>query len=102
MSDNKIALKIVPPKTAASISHDDLVRLSRITKVPLEKVKERVSQNKNIIIITRQHPKLDQVVNTVRSFGFSVEILPAEKYKVTTASAVPPVASTTSARVNSH
>ncbi len=90
MSDNKIALKIVPPKTAASISHNDLVRFSRITKVPLEKVKERVSQNKNIIIITRQHPKLDEVINTVRSFGFSVEIQPAEKYRATAVSAGPP------------
>ncbi len=90
MSDNKIALKIVPPKTAASISHNDLITFSRITKVPLEKVKDRVSRNKNIIIITKEHPKLDEVINTVRSFGFSVEKVSAEKYKVPLASAGPP------------
>ena len=82
MADNKIAIKIIPPSAAESISEENLVRFSQIVKIPVDQIKTRISQSKSIIIVTREHPRVYQVIETVKSFGFFVEIVPADKYRV--------------------
>ena len=85
MADNKIAIKIMPPSRPENISEDNLVRFSQIVKIPVDRIKARISESKNIIIVTRDHPRLYEIIQTVKSFGFFVEIVPADKYRVTSA-----------------
>ena len=87
MADNKIAIKIIPPSRADSISEDNLVRFSQIVKIPVDQIKARIAQSKNIIIVARDHPRLHGIIQTIKSFGFFVEIVPAGKLRVRSASA---------------
>jgi len=78
MAAERISIKVIPTPATQDISEANLLRLSRITKLPLERVRDRVSKGKIIQIITPDHPKLDQVLQLIRSLGFSVTTAPAE------------------------
>ena len=43
MADNKIAIKIMPPSRPENISEDNLVRFSQIVKIPVDRIKARIS-----------------------------------------------------------
>lgn len=75
MSGEKIAIKIVPTPATQDPSEKILLRLSRITKLKPERLKDRLSRGKSIVIITKQHPKVQAVVDLIRSFGFSVNLV---------------------------
>jgi WD40 repeat protein/serine/threonine protein kinase len=79
MSGEKIAIKIVPTPATQDPSEKILLRLSRITKLQPERLKDRISRGKSIVIITKQHPKVDAVVDLIRSFGFSVSVVSAAR-----------------------
>jgi len=72
MPGEKIAIRITPTPATQDISHEDILRLARITKLPPEKVKERISKGKSTTIVTLTHPRIDAVVDLIRSIGFSV------------------------------
>lgn len=72
MAQDKITIRIVPTPATQDISPDDIARLSRLTKLARERVKERISRGKSIVIITTDHPKVQDVVKLIKSMGFSV------------------------------
>jgi WD40 repeat protein/serine/threonine protein kinase len=78
MTGEKIAIRIVPTPATQDISQRDLFKLARITKLPSERIKERISKGKSITIITASHPKIEDLVSLIRSIGFSVTTGPAE------------------------
>jgi WD40 repeat protein/serine/threonine protein kinase len=78
MAGEKITIVIVPTADSLKISENDLTRLSRMTKLPPEALKQRISDGKAINLITREHPKLKQVADLIKSLGFSVTISPWE------------------------
>jgi WD40 repeat protein/serine/threonine protein kinase len=96
MADEKTVIKITPTPAVQDISRTNLLRLSRITKLPPEKVSQRISAGKSIAIVTSMHPKLEDVANLIRGFGFSVTISPVEGSK---ASPPAPAASSAAATV---
>ena len=95
MPGEKIAIRITPTPATQDISHDDILRLSRITKLPQEMVKERISKGKSITIVTLVHPKLNAVVDLIRSIGFSVTTGPPKR-------AAAPAPSPQSVRTGDH
>ena len=82
MADERIIIRITPTPAVQDISRKDLLRLSRITRLPPEKVSRRISAGKSIAILTPMHPKLEDVANLLRGIGFFVTISPAEGPKV--------------------
>jgi tRNA A-37 threonylcarbamoyl transferase component Bud32 len=82
MADERIVIRITPTPAVQDISRKDLLRLSRITRLPPEKVSRRISAGKSIAILTPMHPKLEDVANLLRGIGFFVTISPAEGSKV--------------------
>lgn len=74
----KIAIKIIPTPATQGISKIDLQKLSRITKLSEERLRDRLSRGKAIVIITAAHPKLGQLIELIKSMGFSVVSGPAE------------------------
>ncbi|HTY25554.1 MAG TPA: protein kinase [Desulfomonilaceae bacterium] len=87
-ADDRISIRMVPTASTERISDHDLTRFSRIVKIPLEKIKDKISRGRSIIIVTRPHPKLEEIINLIKSLGFSVEISPPEKYRLATGSEV--------------
>ena len=81
MSENKISIRIVPTPATQDISNADIDRLSRLTKLTNDRVKDRISKGKSIVIITRDHPKVQEVAKLLRSMGFSVATGPAVPQK---------------------
>ncbi|MDQ7784311.1 MAG: protein kinase [Desulfomonilaceae bacterium] len=81
MSQDKIAIRIVPTPATQDISQSHVARLSRITKLSAERVRERISQGKSIVIVTAKHPKVDDLIALVKSMGFSVTSGPAIRTK---------------------
>lgn len=77
MTAEKISIRIVPTPATQDISSDQVARLSRLTKLSSERVRDRVSRGKSIIIVTNNHPKVQDVVKLIKSMGFSVAIGPA-------------------------
>jgi WD40 repeat protein/serine/threonine protein kinase len=92
MADERIVIRITPTPAVQDISRKDLLRLSRITKLPPEKVSRRISAGKSIAILTPMHPKLEDVANLLRGIGFFVTISPAEGPKVSPPSPLIPFA----------
>lgn len=78
MTGEKIAIRIIPTPATQDISQRDLFKLARITKLPSERIKERISRGKSITIITARHPRIEDLVSLIRSIGFSVTTGPAE------------------------
>ncbi len=72
METEKVGIKIVPTPATQEISSHDIAKLSRITKLPEERIRDRISKGKVIVIITANHPRIAEVVELIRSFGFSV------------------------------
>ncbi|MEW6347932.1 MAG: protein kinase [Thermodesulfobacteriota bacterium] len=72
MEIEKVGIKIVPTPATQEISPHDIAKLSRITKLPEERIRDRISKGKVIVIITANHPRIAEVVELIRSFGFSV------------------------------
>ena len=81
MAGEKIAIVIVPTAESSNISESDLTRLSRMTKLPPEALKQRIAVGKPINLVTSEHPKLAQVADLIRSLGFSVTISPLEQVR---------------------
>ena len=79
MAEDKIAIRLVPTPATQDIAEANLVRLSRITKLPLDTIKDRVAKGKSIVIITAEHPKVSAAVELLKSFGFSVTAAPVGK-----------------------
>lgn len=79
MAGEKIAIKIVPTPATQDTSDKVLQRLSRLTKLKPERLRDRITRGKSIVIITKRHPKVDAVVELIRSFGFSVSVLSASR-----------------------
>jgi WD40 repeat protein/serine/threonine protein kinase len=75
----KIAIKIVPTPATQEISQSNLAKISRITRLPEARIRDRISRGKAIVIITDMHPKLDQLVELIKSIGFSVITGPADQ-----------------------
>ncbi|MGB6067098.1 MAG: protein kinase [Desulfomonilaceae bacterium] len=86
MADEKVIIKITPTPAVQDISRMDLLRLSRLTGLALEKVSQRISAGKGIAIVTRMHPKVEEVAAFFRRIGFSVTTGPAAPPKVLPAS----------------
>ncbi len=78
MEPEKVGIKIVPTPATQEISQTDISKLSRITKLPEEKIRDRISKGKVIIIITTNHPRIKDVVELIKTFGFSVTTGTAE------------------------
>ncbi len=72
MAEDKIAIKVIPTPATHDISQNDLLRLARITRFPVEKIRERFSRGKGITIVTQVHPKVAELVGLIKSLGFSV------------------------------
>lgn len=72
MAEEKTAIKIIPTPATHDISQHDLLRLARITRIPVEKIRERFSRGKGLTIVTTAHPKVAELVELIKSFGFSV------------------------------
>lgn len=68
----KIAIRITPTPATQDITVKDILRLARITQLPSEKVRDRISQGKSITIITPMHPKIEELVSIIKSIGFAV------------------------------
>ncbi len=81
MADEKVIIKITPTPAVQDISRMDLLRLSRMTGLAPEKVNQRISTGKGIAIITRMHPKVEEVAQLLRRIGFSVTTGPVENHK---------------------
>ncbi|HMK34734.1 MAG TPA: protein kinase [Desulfomonilaceae bacterium] len=78
MTGERIAIKIIPTPATQDISQRDLFRLARITKLPSERIKERISSGKGLVIITAMHPRIEDLVSLIRAIGFSVTTGPAD------------------------
>jgi WD40 repeat protein/serine/threonine protein kinase len=72
MAQDRITIRIVPTPATQDISPDDIARLGRLTKLTSDRVKDRISKGKSIVIITTDHPKVQDVVKLIKSMGFSV------------------------------
>jgi WD40 repeat protein len=72
MTEDKIAVKLIPTPATHDISQADLLRLSRITSIPVDRIRDRISRGKGLTIITAAHPKVQELVDLIRSIGFSV------------------------------
>ncbi len=79
MAGEKVVIAIRPAGDSANIPESDLMRLARMTKLPLEDIKKRIAIGKSINLVTSEHPKLQKVAELIRSLGFSVTIGPLEK-----------------------
>lgn len=77
MSQDKIAIQIVPTPATQDISQGHVARLSRITKLSPERVRDRIAKGKRIVIVTMKHPKVDDLIGLIKSMGFSVTTGPA-------------------------
>jgi len=74
MTGDKIVLKITPTPAAHELVDRDILRLSRITGLRDDEVRDRISKGRGIKIVTTQHPRIDALVKLMKSFGFSVDI----------------------------
>lgn len=72
MAEKKVAVRIIPTPATQDIAEKHLLRLSRITKLPLEIVRERLSKGKGITIVTPDHPRVADLANMIKALGFSV------------------------------
>ena len=81
MPQDKIAIRIVPTPATQDISQGHVARLSRITRLTPERVRDRISKGKRIVIVTTKHPKVDDLINLIKSMGFSVTTGPAMRRK---------------------
>ncbi|MFH1115868.1 MAG: protein kinase [Pseudomonadota bacterium] len=84
MSQEKIAIRIVPTPATQDISRSHVARLSRITRLSPDRVQDRISRGKSIVIVTAKHPKVDDLIALVKAMGFSVTTGPAIMPKVQT------------------
>lgn len=75
---SKLAIKIVPTPTTRDISEANLTRLSRITKLSSDRLLDKISRGKSIIIVTPDHPRVNELTTLIKSFGFSVNVTPAD------------------------
>jgi WD40 repeat protein/serine/threonine protein kinase len=74
----KIAIKIIPTPATQDISLNQIQKISRITRLPEERLRDRLSRGKAIVIITAMHPRLEQLVDLIKSMGFSVVTGPVD------------------------
>jgi len=74
MTDERTVIRITPTPAAQEMRDEDLLKLSRITTLPLEQVREHVSTGKSIKIVTRPGPKVEKVAKFMKSIGFSVTL----------------------------
>ncbi len=79
MAGEKIAIEMIPTPATQDIPDKEILRLSRITKIPVEKVKRRIATGKGITIVTQKHPKVAELVKLVKTLGFSVTTTPVDK-----------------------
>ncbi|MBI5569726.1 MAG: protein kinase [Desulfomonile tiedjei] len=89
MSEQRIALKIIPTPATHDLAESDLLRISRITKIPAEKIRDRIARGKGITIITAVHPKVQELLNLIKSMGFSVITEPVPAATVSGGAAAP-------------
>lgn len=74
MSAEKLAIKIVPTPATQDISDHDLEKLARITKLSSDRIRERISRGKGLVIITPEHPRVAELTELIKSFGFAVTV----------------------------
>lgn len=72
MTNERIAIRITPTPASQNISSKNLARLAKIAKMTPEAIEARISRGKGITLVTQSHPKLKEVVQLIKSFGFSV------------------------------
>jgi WD40 repeat protein/serine/threonine protein kinase len=73
----KISIKIIPTPATQDMSAASIEKLSRITKIPEERLRDRISRGKAISITTAPHPRLEKLLELIRRIGFSVITGPA-------------------------
>ncbi len=72
MERERIVIRITPTPAVQDISEDDFQQIVRITKLPPEKVRDRISQGKGLKIATYAHPKLSKLIDIIKGIGFAV------------------------------
>ncbi len=72
MAGEKIAIKIVPTPATQDLPDEDLTRVSRVTKLPVERVRARIINGKSITIVTPEHPRVADLIQLFKTMGFSV------------------------------
>ncbi|MEJ2715679.1 MAG: protein kinase [Deltaproteobacteria bacterium] len=77
MSNTKITIAIVPTPAAQDASEKVLRRISRITRIPQEEVRQIIYEGRTIKLVTRQHPRIPELIAFIRSLGFSVSLGPS-------------------------
>lgn len=76
MSGTKITIAIVPTPAAQDASEKVLRKISRITHLPEEQVREIIFEGRTIKLVTDQHPRIPELVAFIKSLGFSVSLKP--------------------------
>ncbi len=89
MSLEKLAIRIAPTSATQNLSDTELSKLSRLTKLPPERIKERIEHGKSIVILTPEHPRVAELTELIRSFGFTVTVGPSQS--VRTQASPPPL-----------
>ena len=72
MAEKKVAVKIIPTPATQDIAEKDLLKLSRLTKLPVETIRGRLSKGKGITIVTPDHPRVADLAKMIKAIGFSV------------------------------